>query len=220
MLTNLFLALGLNRDHWAFLVGKILSLATLITSGVIDLTYWAAQLGIHITPVGVHWIQVVAVAVLYLSGQFSTSSLPAKKIAMLLLACVLGASLSACGPASVKQQIDRDDRVAFESLRTFQTLESGAYHAKLPWPTAAQHQAIGAKLSTAYTLVIDVANAGLVLKTGVPASAQLITEAATLAKLVSEIVDLAKLAPVNVSDAAAKAQTTTTALVTHVTGGK
>ena len=128
--------------------------------------------------------------------------------------------VTACGPISLKQQIDRDDRVAFESLRLFQTMESGAYHAKAPWPTDAQHREIGGKLSQAYTLVIDVASAGLALKTGVQASDQIITETALLGKLVGEIVALTQTAPPNVSAQATKLRNDTTALVHTVTGGK
>ena len=129
--------------------------------------------------------------------------------------------ISACsGAISVKQQIDRDDRVAFESLHFFQLTESALYHANAPWPSNAQHQQIGAKLSQAYTLVIDVANGGLALKPGAKASDQLLTEAATLAKLVGDIAELAKPAPPNVQAQAAKAKVDTTALVNSVTGVK
>lgn len=128
--------------------------------------------------------------------------------------------VAACGPLSVKQEIDRDDRVAFESLRVFQIMETGLYHGNQPWPTAEQHQQIGAKLSQAYGLVISVANAGLTLKPGVPASDQVITEVALLGKLVGEIVGMAGSAPPNVRSQATKAKNDINELIRVTTGGK
>jgi hypothetical protein len=124
-----------------------------------------------------------------------------------------------CGGLSVKQQIDRADRTAFASLRAFQTTESAAYHAKLPWPTDTQHQQIGAALSKAYDLVIDVAQAGLALKPGDPLPTQLQAEISQLTKLVGDVFALSKTAPPNIQDAATKAQKDTATLVTAV-GGK
>jgi hypothetical protein len=135
-----------------------------------------------------------------------------------LLAVVVLTLASCAGQISVKQKLDQADRVAFESLRLFQTMESGAYHAGAPWPTAAQHQQIGAKLSQAYTLVIDVANAGLHLQTGVPASQQLLTEVALLGQLVGEVVKLAQAAPPTIAVQATKANADTHALMSTVTG--
>lgn len=79
MLTNLLLTLGLNRDHWAFLLGKVVSIAALITTGVLDVGYWACDIGLDITSHQVHLVQVGAVVVLYLSGQYSTSQLPGER---------------------------------------------------------------------------------------------------------------------------------------------
>jgi hypothetical protein len=139
---------------------------------------------------------------------------------LLPIALVLLLAPACAGTVSVKQKIDQADRVAFESLRLFQTMESGAYHANAPWPTAAQHQQIGAKLSQAYTLVIDVANAGLHLQTGVPASQQLITEIALLGQLVGDLVTLSALAPSPIATQATKAKNDTQALIAVSTGGK
>ncbi len=127
--------------------------------------------------------------------------------------------LVGCGPISVKQQIDRSDRVAFEALHLFQTLESGAYHAHAPWPTVVQHQEIGAKLSQAYTLVVDVAHAGLALQTGAPIPAQLAAEVRQLTTLVADIVALAQTAPPAVKAQAVTAQQKMAALTQAVTGG-
>lgn len=140
-----------------------------------------------------------------------------KRLALLLVAALVFGN---CGGISVKQQIDRDDRVAFESLRLFQLSETAAFRARAPWPTAAQHQQIGAKLSQAYDLVIDVANAGLALQPGVAASDQIVTETVLLLKLVGEIVTLAQAAPPNVVSQAIKAHADTQALTQTVTGGK
>jgi len=146
-----------------------------------------------------------------------TTRPPRRVVAVLLVALLAQAC---AGNISVKQKIDQADRVAFESLRLFQTMESGAYHANAPWPTAAQHQQIGAKLSQAYTLVIDVATAGLQLQTGVPASQQLITEIALLGQLVGDLLELARAAPPPIVAQASQAQTDTRALIVTVTGGK
>ncbi len=125
------------------------------------------------------------------------------------------------GNISVKQQVDRADRTAFESLRALQKLEGQAYAAKLPWPTAQQHRDINSKLSAAYLLVIDVANAALALKAGDPLPASLAAASAQLEKLVADIVSLASPGPFAVVDAAKKAQTDTRKLTSTATpGGK
>jgi hypothetical protein len=135
---------------------------------------------------------------------------------VVVLLCATG-----CGAGvSVKQKIDQADRVAFESLRLFQTMETAAYHARAPWPSADQHQQIGAKLSQAYTLVIDVAQAGLTLQAGVPASQQLLTEVALLGQLVGDVLELTRAAPPPIVAQATQAQTATTALIATVTKGK
>lgn len=127
----------------------------------------------------------------------------------------------ACGPVSVKQQIHKADRVAFEALRTFQVVETAAYHARAPWPTDAQHQQIGGKLSQAYTLVIDVANAGIALRPGMPLPAQLVAEIAQLTALVADVVALSTGAPLETRTLATGAQQKTATLMqTIVIGGK
>lgn len=137
-----------------------------------------------------------------------------------LLTALLALALSACaGNISVKQQIDRDDRVAFTALREFQKLETAAFVARAPWPTAQQHKDIGAALSKAYTLVIDVANAGLALKPGEGVSANVKAEAAQLTALVADVLSLAAQAPPKAHQAAVDAQAKTSALATTV-GGK
>ncbi len=47
----------------------------------LDLRYatWAANLGIPLSATGVHWVQAIAVILLWLAGQYSTSSLPGKR---------------------------------------------------------------------------------------------------------------------------------------------
>lgn len=130
--------------------------------------------------------------------------------------------VTACaGNLSVKQQIDRQDRVAFASLRAFQVTESAAYHAGSPWPTPEQHQKIGAALSKAYDLVVDVAQAGIALKPGAPLSAQVQAESVQLTKLVADVISLTtSQAPPNAQSAAAQAQRDVSSLVATVIGGK
>lgn len=128
--------------------------------------------------------------------------------------------ISCAGNISLKQKIDQYDRTAFESLRLFQTMESGAFHANSPWPTAEQHKEIGDKLSKAYTLVIDVANAGLKLQTGVPIPNAILTETVLLAQLVGDVLKMTSTAPPNIAAQATKANADTSVLISAVTGGK
>lgn len=107
----------------------------------------------------------------------------------LLVAIALLASACA-GTLSVKQQIDRADRTAFVALRGFQQAETAAYHARALWPTAAQHQQIGAKLSFAYQGVIDLATLGLDVRTGQPLPPQ---AAKLIVDLTATVVDLVGL---------------------------
>lgn len=79
MFTNLFTNCGITRDSALWFWGKVLSIATLVTSGVLDLPYWAGYLGIHATTTEIHWVQVLAVIALYISGQNSTSNLKGKE---------------------------------------------------------------------------------------------------------------------------------------------
>jgi hypothetical protein len=78
MLTNLFIALGFTRDDVSWVVAKVLALATLIASGALDLVYWANYLGVPLTLVGLHWIQVIAAVILWVSASNSSSKLPGK----------------------------------------------------------------------------------------------------------------------------------------------
>jgi hypothetical protein len=79
MLTNLFITLGWTRDDWRWLWTQVLSVALLITSGIIDVPYWAGQLGIPLSTVGLHWVQVLCIAALWVSGKYDSSSLPGRK---------------------------------------------------------------------------------------------------------------------------------------------
>ena len=77
--SNLLISWGISRDDKLWLWTKLLAIATLITSGVVDVGYWAGYVGLHPSVTTVHWVQVIAIVLLYLSGQYSTSSLPGKK---------------------------------------------------------------------------------------------------------------------------------------------
>ncbi|MES2341706.1 MAG: hypothetical protein V4597_08510 [Pseudomonadota bacterium] len=144
--------------------------------------------------------------------------------AFMALALVAALALSpGCAPVPVKQQVDRADRTAFESLRTFQQIETGLFQAGLAWPTAAQHKAIASKLSSAYLLVVDVANAALSLKAGEPAPAQLQASLAQLGALVADVAALASQpagAPPNATAAAEKAKSDAAKLSAAVQGVK
>ena len=78
-MTHLLLSIGLTRDSAVLLWGKLLAVAALIASGTLDLCYWSAYVGAPLSTTHVHIVQVAAVVVLYLAGQYSTSPLPAKR---------------------------------------------------------------------------------------------------------------------------------------------
>lgn len=112
MIASFFARFGITRDSVLFLWGKILSALTLIVTGVLQIQSVADFVGIHLTEVDAHRIWAVAVVVLYLSGQYSTSSLKgastgdtvsgntldkiAKSVPVVLLALLIGASVSGC----------------------------------------------------------------------------------------------------------------------------
>jgi hypothetical protein len=75
-LTKALIGLGLTRDSplWARL--QITTIAMLIVTGVVDISYWAAYLGIPLGPIGLHWIRAIAIAVLFFAGKYDTSGLP------------------------------------------------------------------------------------------------------------------------------------------------
>jgi hypothetical protein len=130
MIANVFLSLGLNRDHAAFVWGKILSIALLINSGVFDLSAQAAYLGIHLSPTGAHWIQALAVIALYISGQYSTSSLPGKKIGVWLLVAGLAAGavlLPACTSGRALQTATIAETAAVQAVHATIQTEAAAY---------------------------------------------------------------------------------------------
>lgn len=108
---------------------------------------------------------------------------------LLLVLCL---SLTACaGNLTPKVRIDRADRIAFESVRAFQTAETASFHAcAAPCPWEATHRTINGKVSDAYTLIIDVANLGLSLVPGQAMPANVIAELALLTKTVADIVAL------------------------------
>lgn len=79
-LTNIFSNYGLTHDSAVWVWGKALSVAALIASGALDLTYWGTYLGLHLSTTEIHWAQVAAVAALYISGQYSGSPLTSSAI--------------------------------------------------------------------------------------------------------------------------------------------
>ena len=113
-----------------------------------------------------------------------------KSVVGFVVACMLAVTMAACGGKSVKVQVDRADRGAFQALRSFQLAEGAAFKVHAPWPTADQHKSIGDKLSKSYTLVIDVAQIGIDLQPGqsLPAAAS-----AELDELIKTVGDLAAL---------------------------
>jgi hypothetical protein len=120
MLTNFFIYMGWSRDDLKWRWTQFLTFLTLLTTGVIDIPARTAELGIHVTDVQVHWIQFIAVVLLWVSGKFDVSSLPSgsamaagkvqgspagpPKLPMVLLACALAGMLSACASLPLKQK--------------------------------------------------------------------------------------------------------------------
>ncbi len=146
-----------------------------------------------------------------------------KAIGLVLALCVLLTStvLTAGGCAgnpTPKVVVSTADRAAYEAIRAFQVAEESAYHAKLPWPTDQQHRDINAKVSQAYTLVIDVANLGLALPPGGKLTAADLAAVGQLTQAVADIVALAAPAPPNVQQAALTAQAKAQALASSVGG--
>lgn len=70
---------GITHDSALWAWGKVLSVAALVASGALDLTYWSQYLGIHLNTTEIHWGQVLAIVALYLSGQYSGSPLVNKQ---------------------------------------------------------------------------------------------------------------------------------------------
>jgi hypothetical protein len=77
-MTALFLKLGLTRDSWLWFWAKFSAFAALVASGAIDPIGIGAYLGLSLTPVAAHWVTAIAVAVLWLGGQYDRSTLPGK----------------------------------------------------------------------------------------------------------------------------------------------
>ncbi len=145
------------------------------------------------------------------------------RLAPLLLVVAL-VGLPACSqngaPAtSPKVIIDTADRGAFDALRAFQLSEEAAYHAKLPWPTPAQHQSINVKVSRAYQLIVDVATIGIDLPPGNTLTVADLDVIAQLSTIVADIVALTRSgAAANLQTAAVTAQTKVAVLTTAVKG--
>lgn len=133
----------------------------------------------------------------------------------ILIALVVAASVG-CASLTIKKAIDKSDRVAFESLHGFQQVEEAAWHANAPWPTADQHQKIGAALSKAFLLVSAVAQAGIDLKDGQPLPSIVVQEMTDLTSAVAQIVALSQTAPPPAVAASVDAQTNTASLVIAV----
>jgi hypothetical protein len=144
-----------------------------------------------------------------------------KLSAAVLFAFVLGLCVQSCaGHLSPKVQIDRADRVAFESLHGFQLAETAAFRSGAPWPPADVHRQINAKLGAAYPLVVDVANIGLQLKPGQAIPADVTQSLATLTQTIADLVALVKPpAPTSLQAKAADAQQKTSALVITIQNG-
>ena len=69
--------LGFTRNDASWFWAQLLGLAAVITSNTVDIPAWFARLGITVTPTELHWISVVAAALLYFGGRYGTSPLPA-----------------------------------------------------------------------------------------------------------------------------------------------
>ena len=85
-LSGLFVSLGWSRDDWKWLYLQVGSVAALIASGVFNVEYWATYLGLTLTPIELHWIQALAVLILWVSGKMDSSKLPSAETAAVMTA--------------------------------------------------------------------------------------------------------------------------------------
>jgi len=79
MLTNLFIRLGWSRDDLKWPVMQVVTVASLITSNVLDVPYWFGYLSIPLSPTHLHWILAGAAFVSWVAGQNRASKLPSAR---------------------------------------------------------------------------------------------------------------------------------------------
>lgn len=72
---DFFTSLGWSRDDAKWFWAQLLSGATLIVSGVLDVGMVADYVGVHISDVTVHRIVAFCIVVLWLAGKMQTSRL-------------------------------------------------------------------------------------------------------------------------------------------------
>lgn len=215
MLTNVFLSMGINRDHWSFLWGKILSIALLINSGVFDLSMQAQYLGIHLSPTGAHWIQALAVVALYISGQYSTSDLPGKRIAAVLLSVCLGVMASACANNPPIVNTVNAEHITVVSVHAVIQAEAAAFSANA-YSAATHQQYVAGLLKIAQSeKALNDALQTWNLASGQPAPAVV---ALALTNLRTIVADLTPLIPTNSTIGALIASATTA--INLITGAK
>lgn len=218
MIANLFLTLGLNRDHVAFVWGKVLSIALLVNSGVFDLSAQAQWLGIPLSPTGAHWIQALAIGALFISGQYSTSSLPGKKLAVWLLVAGLGADvliLPACASAPPLVTAANADLIAVSAVHAVVQAEASAFKAGAY--DSARHQTYVAallKIAQSEKVLTDA------LKTWNAASGQPMPQIVSIAvqSIQQILTDVTPLIPTNSTIGALAASAN--AAIAALTGGK
>ncbi len=78
VLTKLFIKCGWSRDDLKWGIAQIVSLCGLVTTGVFDVSRWAAYLGIPLSDTGKHWIMALCGLVLLIAGKFNSSPLYSK----------------------------------------------------------------------------------------------------------------------------------------------
>ena len=69
-------SLGFTRESELWLWTQIITVATLIATNVLDVNYWTAYVGLHLSTNMVHGVWVLCVALLFLSGKLDKSPLP------------------------------------------------------------------------------------------------------------------------------------------------
>jgi len=77
-ITTLFLAMGLTRDSHLWLWSRLVAVAALLSTGVVEISQVGAYIGVDISEVWANRIGVAAVVVLWLAGKYDTSALPGK----------------------------------------------------------------------------------------------------------------------------------------------
>lgn len=74
-LTAFFERMGWTKYDAKWGWAQIVSMATLVTTGVFDIPYWSGYLGVPVTSTQIHWVMAASGLVLWLAGKNQSSNL-------------------------------------------------------------------------------------------------------------------------------------------------